>query len=638
MYKISLPISLSNPRFEQYYDRFVETLKKAGVNRVFLCVSNCVESRENKQKDLEKLKKYVPMLKAEGFEVGTWFNSLGHGGTCESSDVNNNDLDITYMVDMDGKVNTESYCPLDKNFQKLFAQWVQDLARTGVEVIMMDDDFRYSIRGGRYFCCCDLHLAELEKELGEPFDADRMEAALTTGDPNPWRDAWMKVQGESLNNFAKMLRTALDEVDEKVRLCHCAVLTTWDIEGVDSYTLAKSFAGKTQPLVRLIGAAYWPASRQFEDVKLATVCEYERLQQSWNEGHEVEVFCEGDVYPRPRYSVPAAYLEGFDQVQRAAGTSDGCLKYMLDYCSSPDYEVGYIEKHIDDMPLFEIMEKEMAGKPAVGVTVFEPMNTLAISHNPGKTEQRFIPSSLRFVTDNSLPVRYDAGEDATFIFGDSAELAGAEQLKNGAVLDYDAAKILTRRGIDVGVTEFGGDVGVLQEEFEVENDVVNIAGGRWKELKLAAGAQVQSKILAKKDGAESYFPACYTYENAAGQKFMVYAFKAQVSNEKRPEHGTFRGWCRAKQLRRLLPWLSGRPLDAVCEPAPDLYIMTKRDGDRLTVGLWNFCEDYVKQPKVMLGEQWSQVISHWGEAKLDGNCVTTDKLGAFECKCFTLVK
>ena len=157
-------------------------------------------------------------------------------------------------------------------------------------------------------------------------------------------------------------------------------------------------------------------------------------------------------------------------------------------------------------------------------------------------------------------------------------------------------------------------------------------------MKLAVGAQIQSRILANKDGEEGYFPACYTYENADGQKFLVYAFKAQTSFEQRPQHGTFRGWCRARQLRRILPWLSGKPLDAVCEPAPDLYIMTKREGSRMTVGLWNFCEDYVKQPKVMLGEEWSEVISLWGNAVLEGNCVTLDRLNAFECKCFTLVK
>lgn len=638
MYKVALPISVSNPRFEQYYEGFVKKLKEAKVDRVFLCVSRCVESREQKNRELDVLRKYVPMFKAEGFEVGTWFSSFGHGGTCESAEPRDKDIGITYMVDMDGKVNTESCCPLDKNFQKMFAEWVQELAKTGVEVIMLDDDYRYSIRGGRYFCCCDLHIAALEQELSEPFDADRMEAALTTGGPNPWRDAWMKIQGESLNDFAKMLRAALDEVNDKVRLCHCAVLSTWDVEGVDSYTLARSFAGSTKPLVRLIGAAYWPAVRGFDDIKIATVCEYERLQQSWNEGHEIEVFCEGDVYPRPRYTVPAAYLEGFDQVQRAAGTADGCLKYMLDYCSSPEYEEGYIEKHIDNMPLYEILEKEMAGKTAVGVTVFEPMKTLAIATDPGQSEERFIPASLRFVTDNSLPVRYDAGEDAVFIFGDSAELAEADLFANGAVLDYDAAKILTRRGFDVGVIEFGGDVAVIQEEYDTENDVVNIAGGQWKEMKLAAGAQVQSKILASKDSEDGYYPACYTYENADGQKFLVYAFKARSSFEQRSQHGTFRGWCRAKQLRRLLPWLSGRKLDAVCDPAPDLYIMTKRDGNQLTVGLWNFCEDYVRQPKVRLGEEWSSVISHWGNAVLEGDTVVLDRLNAFECKCFTLVK
>lgn len=421
-----------------------------------------------------------------------------------------------------------------------------------------------------------------------------------------------------------------------MRMTHCAVLSTWDVDGVDSLTLAKTFAGNTKPLLRLIGAPYWAAIRAFNDIKLAAVCEYERLQQAWNEAHEVEVFCEGDVYPRPRYTVPAAYLEGMDQVMRASGTCDGMLKYMLDYTSSPDYETGYIEKHIDDKPLFEVLEKAFDGKKACGITVYEPMRTLAVSHDPGKSEDRFIPASLRFVTDNTLPVQYEAGEQAVILFGDSAELAGEEQLKHGAVLDLDAARILKRRGIDTGIIEIGDKITAETEDYLEEAETVCVVGGHWQEVQLKENARIQSMLHGNQNGRSVSAPACYTYENAQGQKFVVYAFKARTSYEERPMHGTFRGWCRAAQLRRLLPWLSGKPFDAICKPAPDLYILTKKDQDSMTVGLWNFGEDYIKQPVVWLGEEWNSISCGWGNASMDGKTVTLDRLSAFSCACFTV--
>ena len=519
--------------------------------------------------------------------------------------------------------------------QDLAADWIRRLGQTDVSMIMMDDDYRYAFRNGERLCACEKHRALLEKELGEPFDAQRMKTSLTTGGPNRWRDVWLDVQGRTLNDFAKLLREALDEVNPDMRLSICSVLSTWDIDGVDSITLAKTFAGNTKPFLRLIGAPYWHALHSFQEVKLATICEYERLQQYWCKDSGIEIFCEGDSYPRPRYLVASSYLEGLDQAMRAAGTSDGILKYMMDYTASPHYEDGYLEHHMEDQQLFAVLEKNAADKPAVGVAVFEPMKTLALSHRPGAVlEDRCIPASIRFAADNSLPVRYDAGEDATFIFGDAAELAAEEQFAHGAVLDMTAARILTRRGFDVGLKAVVEETTPNEEHFPHENEQVAVVGGLWYKAELKESAIVDSWQQA---GTEK-IPAVYTYENAGGQRFAVYCFHAQESFEIGHYRGLFRTWARAAQIRRLLPWLSGRKLDALCDAAPDLYMMAKYDGDSLSVVLWNFGVDPIRKPTVRLRESWSDITCDWGEAQLDGDTVTVQKMAAFDCVCFTVRK
>lgn len=632
----AVPLSVSNPLFEQYYPEMVRRCTNAGVGRVFLCVSRCVGDEAQKQRELALLRRYVPRLKVQGFEVGVWFSSLGHGGTTQGTDPAERDA-LGQMVDLDGERGSESNCPLDPAFQALCGEWVQRLAETGVDIIMLDDDFRMSFRNGGRFCCCEHHRPLLEQALGEPFDAARMKQALSEGGPNRWRDAWLQAQGEGLRRFAKELRRALDEVRPDVRLCHCAVLSTWDVDGVDSLTLAKDFAGNTRPLLRLIGAPYWAALRNFGEVNLSTVCEYERLQQDWAVGSGVEIFCEGDVYPRPRYTTPAAYLEGFDEVMQAAGTSDGILKYMLDYCASPAYETGYYDRHLRNKGIVRSIHKQFDGKQAVGVTVFEPMHTLAVSHAPGSLEGRCPPASLRFVTDNNLPVRYDAGEDATVIFGDAAELATPDQLLHGAILDAAAARILQRRGFDVGVAAVGEQICPTRERYLAEKETVAVYGGRFVRLQAAKGAELLSVLLLEgSDPARDRAPGCFRYQNNAGQRFLIYAFDARYSVQQGAQCGIMRGWCRAAQLRGQLAWLARRAPDALCDPAPDLYMLVKRDAHSLTVGLWNFGVDSVFCPRVQLGTDWPTLLPGTSGAMLVGRTVTLPELAPFGHAHFTL--
>ncbi len=634
-YTTAVPYIIGNPRFEEYYPEFLQRCKTAGVKRIFLCPSMAVADEATKQREIALLKKYVPLFKAEGFEVGSWCSSLGHGGTCDVNlQAGSAHAELTLMRSLDGNQDNEDFCPLDENFRALFCDWVRRLASTGVDIIQLDDDHRIGFRRGERFCCCDKHTALLEAELGEPFDPARMKKALSEGGPNKWRDAWLKVQGYGLQSLAAALRTAVDEVNPAVRLTACSCLSVWDIDGVDSLTLAKTFAGNTKPLLRLIGAPYWAALRNYAEAGLGVICEYERMQQQWAADSGVEIFGEGDVYPRPRYSVPAAYLEGFDQVMRAAGTTDGILKYMFDYTASPTYETGYYDRHLRDLPVFEKIHAMFDGKKAAGVTVFEPMHTVALSHEPGNWEGRCIPASLRFVTDNSLPVRHDAGEDATVIFGDAAECAGEEQLAHGAILDAAAARILTRRGFDVGLADAEETITPAGEEYFAEKEYVAAIGGSYRVLKTAPGAEVLSLLHA----GDKTAPGAYRYTNAAGRKFLVYAFVARDSLQTGAISGIMRGWCRAAQLRSQLAWLAGRTPDAICDAAPDLYMLVKKDADSLTVGLWNFGVDTVFAPVVHLGADWAALEPGAGSAALEGRTVTLGELPAFGFASFTLHK
>ena len=54
-----------------------------------------------------------------------------------------------------------------------------------------------------------------------------------------------------------------------------------------------------------------------------------RQQCAWAQNSDVELFCEGDTYPRPRYRVPSRPLELFDLMMLCDGTSQGMLQLWL---------------------------------------------------------------------------------------------------------------------------------------------------------------------------------------------------------------------------------------------------------------------------------------------------------------------
>lgn len=268
MYKVSIPVMLSNGKFEEYFNDTLEELKRAKADRVFLCPSRCVAPDEVKKSELKLLKEYIPKLAAEGLETGIWISSLGHGSSLLFESGDEKTCEYTRMRGLKGLVPDDSFCPLDKNFERLFCSWVRDLAATGAKLIMLDDDYRMAFRGDDVFCCCDLHMRELENRLNEKVTRDGLYEKIFAGPANKYRDAWLSLQRDTLIDFAKSLRQAVNESDSSVRLGHCACLSTWDLDGADSIALAKAFAGQTKPFMRLIGASYWAASRAFNHIRI----------------------------------------------------------------------------------------------------------------------------------------------------------------------------------------------------------------------------------------------------------------------------------------------------------------------------------------------------------------------------------
>ena len=431
MYKISVPIVLRSCR-RYTPEAMLEEVKKFDAQRVFLALGYYQLDPEKRREDIDDLKKYCKLFKEAGYEVGAWIWAF-----CFQEPIPFSPMTIL----KGGTEDDDSMaCPLDKDFLNFSYDYVRDIAGTGVDVIMFDDDFRYGMLGDTPACLCPLHLARINALVGEELTKEELAEKILTGGKSKYRDAWIQVNGDAFRDFAKNARRAVDSVDPTIRLGACACLTSWDIDGVRADELAQILAGATQPFVRLIGAPYWAANRSWgNDVQ--DVVEMERMESAWTRFDGLEIFAEGDAYPRPRISCPAAHLEGYDMAVRASGATDGILKYGVDYCSEPGYENGYAVMHGRNRELYKGIDSHFGGKSSVGIRIYEyPQKAqeavLPTMGGPINRLDHFLFSqAARVLSHNAIPSVYEGSGVTGMAFGENGRHLPAEALEKGMILD-----------------------------------------------------------------------------------------------------------------------------------------------------------------------------------------------------------
>ncbi len=599
MYKIAVPMV----RYYEHREDNICQARRLGAERVFLCPSRGLGTEEECRAELEILKENIAYYEAAGFEVGVWITTIGHGGNLEGA-ANGYCGGMRNAVGIHGKSATDSFCPLDGVFSDKVCAWVRGIAKAGAKTIMLDDDYRLSTRAGDSWCACEAHMAEYRRRLGEDISREEVLEKAFTGGPNRYRDVWLDLMGDTLKDFAAKMRAAVDSVNPEVRMGACACMTVWDGDGVDSIEIARILAGKNKPFIRFIGAAYWPALNSDARGSLGYIIELERMQRYWCEGQGIEIFSEGDVYPRPRHFVPAAYLELYDMAMRVDGGMDGILKYGLDYGASPTYETGYADRAERNAPLYKAINRLFDGKENIGIGVACEMRRLKnrnieTSDLIGSDgDGGFFQPEQYWLNSNSIPMTYGDTSDIKIAFGENARYI--KMAENGFILDAVGAKYLEEMGVDTGLAG--------AEKLNSVSEQIYPAFGEHLNLANATGLY---KLTPKAGGeALSYFDragggiSAFRYENAEGKRFLIYGCDAEraINNTR-----FFRNYCRQAELVSNAEWLGGRPLPASCLKNPELYIMCKRGEASMSVALFNAFHDSVLTPTVKLDRAYSKV-------------------------------
>lgn len=597
MGKIFIPIMVRDEN-NLDFDGTLEKLKKAKADRVYIAIGRPEFERTPKWKKIvEVVREYNKILKENGFETGVWVSTLGYGGKV-SKENKSIASGLARRTSIMGDSLDDSFCPYDENFTEIMCGMVEDLAKTGIEMIMLDDELCQSVVPG-IGCACDKHLAEYKRRLGEDIKREDIARLAFTGGKNKYRDTWLSLMGDTLKGFCQALRDRVDAVNPKIRMGFCAGFTSWDLEGVDAIELTKVLAGNTKPFLRFTGAPYWHPFHRFDMQSLQNIVETVRQQYIWSKNSGVEVFTEDDSYPRNRFVIPAAVIELFDMATRVSDDMDA-LKYVIDYTSEPWYETGYFDAHIENLPLYEEIAKAFNDKAAIGVRIYEEQRTIQNADLPEEFvgEQKiltrwFMQSSITPST-NAIPTCYEGEGYFGMAFGEQAKYLPESAFNKGLVIDIKAAEILQSKGIDVGLkSKKLAEYPAIEYFSEYKTAVPLCCQIKIYDIEIDEKAETLS--IFRQNGKET--PSSYIYENENGQRFMVYAFSAE---ELLPRSSELLSYARAWQLADYSKWLGGKELPAVCIGYPMLYCIAKENEKERAFAYFNCHIDEVKNARIKL--------------------------------------
>ena len=627
MYKLSVPIHIS--RFRERRQAYLRELKEIGAKRVMLCgpVNDIFD--KSAYEDMDALCEDVAILKENGYEAVFWVGGFGHGEPLAGEAARA--PKYTLVMGSDG-VTTNAYCPLDENFRRDYAQGIKALAKADPDAIMLDDDFRISARAYNLGCCCEKHMALYRKALGEEIPREDMEKLVFTGGPNPYRDVFLKVLGDSVRDFARYIRAELDTVAPHIPMSACACFGTWGNDGFNSIEIAKILAGNNKPFLRTFGAPY-----HYKRQNVLRGIERTRMQAAWCKNSGIEVFAEGDVYPRPRYNTPARTAEMYDAALLASGETDGILKYVFDYNRDIDYEKGYVNLHKKNAPLRQEIARMFAGKKTVGVRVFERMDKLPGWVLPETLDKEVVAylkkdelggTPAELLSHNAIPTVWQGGgEYPVAVFGENARYIAKEDLKNGAFIDAAAATILRERGIDAGLVSSCLDT-FTSEKFPVADlPQIGLEQVRLHRMEVSPKAEVLSTLLP------GNAPGAYLYENQEGLRFYCIAYDL-YNNVSIPNYCC--DYHRQKQIVEAMEWLCGRPLPAVCLGNPHLYCLTAKAGAELSVLLINHFMDEIITPEITLDRAYTSIDCAGCTGRVEGNKVTLSEIGPYAIAAFAV--
>jgi len=151
MYKITVPV-MNSTVTRVGREESLKEIEKFEAARVLLAFEDLTEDKEKRAAEFKNLKVNTEFFKSHGYEVGAWIVPL-----------NSKNEAYQDMIKINGNPVKGLKCPSCEGFRGFAREYYKGLAASGVDMILIDDGFRYSILGDAPGCLCPWHMKEIER-------------------------------------------------------------------------------------------------------------------------------------------------------------------------------------------------------------------------------------------------------------------------------------------------------------------------------------------------------------------------------------------------------------------------------------------------------------------------------------------
>lgn len=374
-----------------------------------------------------------------GIEVGWW---------CAPS-LKSGKGNFQNITGIDGKVSEISSCPLDAGFRETFSDNVAIVAKIAKPfMIQFEDDFELSNHVGVPFgCFCPLHLEKFGQSQKRYYSREELMDIFSELTPESikLRRAWAELSCESLTDLATLVREKVDAVAPETRMALCQAGCV-DFDGDMTEPVARAFAGKTRPAVRLFGSSY-----SSDNGAQLPVAIFHALYSKQHLPDDFELFHESDTYPHTRFFMSSSKLKTLMTAAFSYGLDDS-LFYTTQYLDNPTEENGYSSMFKAETRRFNAIKEAVSDCSVEGCEIiYEPFEHTVIPYDKqtGRRPVQAMNAWVNILGRFGIPYTSKGGK-VKMISGTTVKVMSDEQIKEllseSVFLDGKAAYYLTERG------------------------------------------------------------------------------------------------------------------------------------------------------------------------------------------------
>ncbi len=538
-------------------------------------------------KSYQKIKKE---LDKRGLKSGVLFQTtIGHGA------VKNKLPFQEYIKFTDGK-GDGICCPIDADFQSYVYESVRKVALLKPNAILIDDDFRLITRGGKG-CACPKHLARFNALIGQNLTREELYNIVTNENDSrceEYTKAHIKVQFESLEETAKVIRSAIDSVDPSIQGVFCN-------GGDNGINIAKILAGKNNPTILRINNGYYA----YNSTSGFTYSIFKgALQRSQYNGVDY-IVAECDTCPHVIYAKTAKQLHAHYLGSILEGLN-GAKHWITRLTNSQniEWESGKSYRKIlaKNSGLYKTASGLVDKITWHGFKIPLPKRFERKSMN-GRVYQDANSFGEQCLERLGLPMYFskDEGGITCFVDGNSNYFTSDElikELSNNAIFSAQEAKLVANRGFEkylgVKIEEYDGEIKPLGDKILTTGNGVQVQNDYKKLIPLNSDVRVTSELCYNdyETGLVSVGNGTTEYKNELGG--LVTVFSGTPNSVDKSIYGySFLNSSRKAQFIDILK-ASNEPL-IYFKGEENVYLKTGtlKDGKNLTCA-FNLCYDEIE--------------------------------------------